>query len=96
MPADPTTQAILDISPTLESAEAAHMKMQTDPQHTASALKSGVDIVASHSFSTNYGFLVTHVQAFIGVADKLSEVHCQYFIYYMISIINLNIVSPIY
>jgi hypothetical protein len=52
------------------------MKMQSGPQHTASALKSGVDIVASDSFSTNYGFLVEHVHAFIGVADKLSEVSC--------------------
>ena len=96
MHADPTTQAILNISPALELAEAAHMKMQTGPQHTASALKSGVDIVASDSFSTNYGFLVEHVQAFIGVADKLSEVSCLYLLHYMISIINLNIVSPIY
>ncbi|KIJ90658.1 hypothetical protein K443DRAFT_28955, partial [Laccaria amethystina LaAM-08-1] len=75
MPADATTQAILDISPALELAEAAHLKMQTGPQHTASALKSGVDIVASDSFSTNYGLLVEHIQAFIGVADKLSEFH---------------------
>ncbi|KIK05965.1 hypothetical protein K443DRAFT_318534 [Laccaria amethystina LaAM-08-1] len=75
MPTDPTTQAILDISPALESAEAAYMKMQTGPQDTTSALKSGVDIVASDSFSTSYGFLVEHVQAFIGVADKLSEFH---------------------
>jgi hypothetical protein len=96
MPADATTQAILDISPALELAEAAHLKMQTGPQHTASALKSGVDIVASDSFSTNYGLLVEHIQAFIGVADKLSEVSCQYFIYHVISITNLNIVSPIY
>ena len=96
MPADPTTQAILDISPALELAEAAHMKIQSGPQDTASALKVGVDIVASDSFSTNYGLLVEHVQGFIGIADKLSEVSCQYFLYYMISIINLNIVSPIY
>ena len=96
MPADPTTQAILDIGPTLELAEAAHMKMQTGPQDTASALQIGVDIVASDSFSTNYGLLVEHVQAFIGIADKLSEVSCQYFLHHMISIINLNIVSPIY
>ena len=95
MPADPTTQAILDISPALESAEAAHMKMQSGPQNTASALKVGVDIVASDCFSTNYGLLVEHIQAFIGISDKLSEVSCQYFLYYMISIINLNIVSPI-
>ncbi|KIK01246.1 hypothetical protein K443DRAFT_662674, partial [Laccaria amethystina LaAM-08-1] len=74
-PPDATTQAILDISPALELAEAAHLKMQTGPQQTASALKSGVDIVASDSFSTNYGLLVEHVQAFIGVADKLSEFH---------------------
>jgi len=96
MPADPTTQAILDISPALELAEAAHMKMQTGPQHTASALKSGVDIIASDSFSTSYGLLVEHVQTFIGIADKLLEVSCQYFLYYMISMINLNLVSPIY
>jgi hypothetical protein len=96
MSADPTTQAILDISPALELAEAADMKMQTGPQHTGSALNSGVDIIASDSFSANYGFLVEHVQAFIGAADKLSEVSCQYFLYYIISIINLNIVSPIY
>jgi hypothetical protein len=96
MPTDPTTQAILDISPALESAEAAYMKMQTGPQDTTSALKSGVDIVASDSFSTSYGFLVEHVQAFIGVADKLSEVSCQYFLYYISPVINLNIVSPIY
>ena len=74
MPADITTQAILHMSPALELAEAAHMKMQTGPQHTASALKSGFDIVASDSFSTNYRFLVEHVQAFIEIADKLSEV----------------------
>ena len=60
---------------------------------TASGFKAGVDIVASDSFTTNYGLLVEHVQAFIGIADKLSEVSCQY---YMISSINLNIVSPIY
>jgi hypothetical protein len=96
MSADPTTQAILDISPALELAEAADMKMQTGPQHTGSALNSGVDIITSDSFSANYGLLVEHVQAFIGVADKLSEVSCQYFLYYITSIINLNIVSPIY
>ena len=96
MPADPTTQAILDIGPTIELAEAAHMKMQAGPQDTASALKIGIDIVASDSFSTNYGLLVEHVQAFIGIADKLSEVSCQYFLYHIISIINFNIVSPIY
>ena len=84
MPADPTTQAILDISPALELAEAAHMKMQSGPQDTASAVKVGVDIVSSDSFSTNYRLLVEHVQAFIGIADKLSEVSCQYFLYYMI------------
>jgi hypothetical protein len=95
MPADPMTQAILDISPALELAEDAHMKMQSGPQQTADALKIGVDIVSSDSFSTNYGLLVEHVQAFIGIADKLSEVSCQYFLHYMISIINLNIVSPI-
>ena len=78
---DPTTQAILDISPALELAEAAYMKMQSGPQDTASALKVGVDIVASDSFSTNYGLLVEHVQAFIVIADKLSEVSCQYFLY---------------
>ncbi|KIK02236.1 hypothetical protein K443DRAFT_48303, partial [Laccaria amethystina LaAM-08-1] len=75
MSADPTTQAILDISPALELAEAADMKMQTGPQHTGSALNSGVDIITSDSFSANYGLLVEHVQAFIGVADKLSEFH---------------------
>ena len=96
MPADPTTQAILDINPALELAEATHMKMQSGPQDTAAALKVGVDIVASDSFSTNYGLLVEHVQAFIGIADKLSEVSSQYFLYHVISIINLNIVSPIY
>ena len=96
MPADPTTQAILDISPTLELAEAAHMKMQTGPQDTASTLKIGVDLVASDSFSTNYGMLLEHVRSFIGIADKLLEVSCQYFLHHMISIINLNIVSPIY
>ena len=96
MPADPTTQAILDIGPALELAEAAHMKMRAGPQDTASALRIGVDMVASDSFSTNYGLLVEHIQAFIGIADKLSEVSCQYFLYHMISIINLNIVSPIY
>ena len=80
MPADPTSQAILDISPALELAEAAHIKMQSGPQDTASALKVGVDKVASDSFSTNYGLLVEHVQAFIGMADKLSEVSCQYFL----------------
>ena len=74
MPADPTTQAILDIGPAVELAETAHGKMQTGPQQTVSALKSGVDIVTSDSFSTDYGLLVEHVQAFIGVADKLSEV----------------------
>ena len=79
MTVDPTTQAILDISPALESAEAAHMKMQSGPQNTASALKVGVDIVSSDSFSTNYGLLVEHIQAFIEIADKLSEVSCQYF-----------------
>ena len=94
-PADPITQATLDISPALELAEAAHMKMQTGPQHTASALEADVNIVASDSFFTNYQFLVEHVQTFIGVADKLLEVSCQYFIYHMVSIINLNIVSPI-
>ena len=76
MPADPTTQAILGISPALELAEAAHMKMQSGPQQTASGFQIGVDIVASNSFSTNYGFLVEHVQAFIGIADQLSEVSC--------------------
>ena len=96
MPADPTAQAILDISPALDLAEAAHMKIQSGPENTASALKVGVEIVSSDSFSTNYGLLVEHVQAFIGIADKLSEVSCQYFLHYMISIINLNIVSPIY
>ena len=96
MPADPTTQAILDISPALELAEAAHMKMQSGTEGAASGFKVGVDIVASDSLSTNYGLLVEHVQAFIGIADKLSEVSCQYFIYFMISSINLSIVSPIY
>ena len=83
MPADPATQAILDISPALDLAGAAHMKIQNGPQHTASGLKIGVDIVASDSFSTSYGFLVEHVQAFIGIADKLSEVSCQCFLYYL-------------
>ena len=32
MPADSTTQAIVDISPALELAEAAHMKMQSGTQ----------------------------------------------------------------
>ena len=96
LPADPTTQAILDIGPSLALAEDAHVKMQTGPQHTASALEAGVNIVDADSFSTKFGFLVEHVQAFIGIADKLSEVTCQYFLYYMISLINLNLVSPIY
>jgi hypothetical protein len=96
-PADPTTQAISDIGPALELAEAEYMKMKTGPQKSASGVEAGVDIVASDSFSTNFGFLVEHVHAFIGIADKLSEVSCQCFLfYYMISIINLNIVSPIY
>ena len=86
MPVDTTTQAILDISPTLELAEAAHMKMQTGPQHAASALEAGVNIAASDSFSTDYQLLVEHVQAFIGVADKLSEVSSQYFLYYVMLI----------
>ena len=74
MPADPTTQAILDISPALQLAEAAHMKMQAGCQDATPPLKIGVDILASDTFSTNYGLLVEHVQAFIGTADKLSEV----------------------
>ena len=94
MPADPTAQAILDINPALQLAEAAHIKMQSGPQDT-SAPKVGVDIIASDSFSTNYGLLVEYVQAFIGIADKLSEVSCQYFLYCIISVINLSIVSPI-
>lgn len=73
MLADPTTQAILDISPALELAEAAHMKMQSGPADTASALQ--VDIVTSDSFSTNYGWLVEHVHAFMRIADKISEFH---------------------
>ena len=96
MPVDTTTQAILDISPTLELAEATHMKMQTGPQHAASALEAGVNKAASDSFSTNYQLLVEHVQAFIGVADKLSEVSFKYFLNHRISIIDFNIVLPIY
>ena len=80
MLADPTTQAILDISPALELAEAAIMKMQSGPEDTASALQAGVDIVTSDSFSTNYGWLVEHVHAFMGIADKISEVSCQYYL----------------
>ena len=96
MPVDTTTQAILDISPTLELAEAAHMKMQTGPQHAASALEAGVNKAASDSFSTNYQLLVEHVQVFIGVVDKLSEVSFKYFLNHRISIIDFNIVLPIY
>ena len=76
----------MDIGPTLALAEDAHMKMQTGPQHTASVLDTGVNIVASDSFSTNFGFLVEHVHAFIGIADKLSEVSSQYFLYYVMLI----------
>ena len=89
MPSDSTTQAILDISPALESAEAAYMEMQTGSQHTASGLKIGIDKMTSDSFSTNYRFLVEHVHAFIGIADKLSEVSSQYFLYYMMLIMIL-------
>ena len=96
MPVDTTMQAISDINPTLELVEPAHMKMQSGPHHTASALKAGLDIVASDFFSTNFQLLVEHVQAFIGVADKLSEVGFEYFLNYMISTINLNIVLPIH
>ena len=71
----------MDIGPTLALAEDAHMKMQTGPQHTASVFDTGVNIVASDSFSTNFEFLVEHVHAFIGIADKLSEVSSQYFLY---------------
>ena len=89
LPGDSMTQAILDIGPTLALAEDCHVKMQTGPQHTASGLEAGVNIVASDSFSTSFGFLVEHVQAFIGIADKLSEVGSQYFLYYVVLIIIL-------
>ena len=79
----------MDIGPTLALAEDAHLKMQIGPQHRASVLDTGVNIVASDSFSTNFGFLVEHVHAFIGIADKLSEVSNQYFLHYVILIIIL-------
>ena len=82
MAVDSTTQAIRDILPALASAEDAHRRMQSGPQHIASFLEDGFD--KTTSFSANFGFLVEHLQTFIKIVDELSEVSLQYLIYYMI------------